>query len=341
MTISKRTLFLHIGMHKTGSTSIQGTLDGYRGDQVHYANFGHCNHGIAATTVFSRARYDYHYHRNRGFGAAEIDRLAIKWREDLTHSIEGCPGNLILSGEDLCHLGHEDLSSVRDFFVGHFDEIRVIAYVRDPVGYCSSFFQQVVRGGLTDFTVPLPSYRYRFEKYLDVFGSSSVDFIKFSRVGLYNGCVVEDFARRVGVDLDVGMKVITNEALPRQAVALAYRHNRSGLIRPGNAKIVKARARALGCLSEMFEGKFVLSDALVRESLDASDISWMEQAAGFSIFAESSSGNAGEVGSEADLLAIAEQAESELRAWVRARGYQKQSDDLMHAMVMGLLSESQ
>ena len=341
MTSNARALHLHVGMHKTGSTAIQRTLEGYRSDQVHYAAFGESNHSIAAKTVFCKGRHGYHYHRNRGLSATKIDELADKWRSQLRRSIAECPGNLIISGEDICTISREDLFDLRDFFVNDFEQVRVLAYVREPVSFCSSYFQQVVRGGLVDFTVPVPAYRSRFEKILDVFGAKQVTFVRFARDEFVQGCVIEDFARRTGVDLSETPKIVTNESLPLEAVALAYQHNRSGLIQPGNAALVAARSRALQKLAELFDTPFLLAEDVVRAALDSGDIDWMEDTAGFALRPTTKTEGQEAVRDESHLLGAAQAAEPKLMRWLQQRGLDHHSDNPMHALVMAYLAESE
>ena len=45
---------IHIGMHKTGSTSIQRSLQGYRDDRFQYARLGKtANHSLAMYSLFA------------------------------------------------------------------------------------------------------------------------------------------------------------------------------------------------------------------------------------------------------------------------------------------------
>ena len=79
---------------------------------------------------------------------------------------------------------------------------------------------------------------------------------------------------------------------------------------------------------------------LVREALDTSDVDWMERVAGFSLSPSTATQSAAAIASEADLLTAAAQAEPQLRAWLAAHGYDAHAESPMHALVMGLLSES-
>ena len=46
-------LFLHIGMHKTGSSSIQFSLNGFENESIRYAKLGFENHSVPIYTAFS------------------------------------------------------------------------------------------------------------------------------------------------------------------------------------------------------------------------------------------------------------------------------------------------
>ena len=71
-------VILHIGMHKTGSTSIQLSLNGYDDGETIYANLENINHAFPIYTIFSANRYDYHW-KNLGFNLSEIDSKKEKY----------------------------------------------------------------------------------------------------------------------------------------------------------------------------------------------------------------------------------------------------------------------
>ena len=47
-------VILHIGMHKTGTTSIQSAIKNFEGNRVKVASFEETNHSIPMLTIFSK-----------------------------------------------------------------------------------------------------------------------------------------------------------------------------------------------------------------------------------------------------------------------------------------------
>ena len=67
-------VILHIGIHKTGSTSIQKALKGYNKDGVKAIGFEEENHSIPMYTIFSESRYDYPIWRERNYCRGDIEK---------------------------------------------------------------------------------------------------------------------------------------------------------------------------------------------------------------------------------------------------------------------------
>ncbi len=64
---------IHIGMHKTGSTSIQKSLDGFHDQEFFYAHLGNTpNHSLAIFSLFSSHPERHHLHIARGRDSAAI-----------------------------------------------------------------------------------------------------------------------------------------------------------------------------------------------------------------------------------------------------------------------------
>src|SRR5438093_474947 len=98
-----RRCIIHIGPHKTGSTSIQKTLYLELVDQgFGYAKLGRANQGTLIHSIFSKASRTLPFHRQRARTDDEIEDYNLSARAMLEESIARTEGrNLIISGEDI------------------------------------------------------------------------------------------------------------------------------------------------------------------------------------------------------------------------------------------------
>jgi len=68
-------VILHIGQHKTGSTSIQFNLQDFDDGKSRYAQLGHPNHSVPLFTFYSHQRYRYYINYNVGRTKPEVDKI--------------------------------------------------------------------------------------------------------------------------------------------------------------------------------------------------------------------------------------------------------------------------
>lgn len=277
-------LLLHVGMHKTGSTSIQKTLNGFSLNGIKYANLGEFNHSIPMYTAFSEDPYNYHVHLNQGRTSGEIDRLRDEVLDSLRVQIAADDyRRLIISGEDISLFSKEAVERFVDFVTPYVDSVTVIAYVREPIGFSSSLFQQNVGGGSRGYSIPTPDYRMRFEKFLDAFGREKVIFRNFAKGALLNRSVVQDFAAQARIPHDSYSEKRANVSLPEEAVKLLHLFNRRGSLSVGEARLFRARQLMIQVLSDMFTTRFTLPRGICAAHLDYDDLEWMERVSGFDL----------------------------------------------------------
>ena len=111
----KKQLMLHIGLHKTGSTSIQAALKGYNKNKVRSIAFKEANHSIPMYTIFSEERYNYHIWQKEGLSKGDIDKkknayLNILIKEFKNNKVK----TLIISGEDLSVLKDHEVKALSE-----------------------------------------------------------------------------------------------------------------------------------------------------------------------------------------------------------------------------------
>lgn len=80
-------VILHIGMHKTGTSSIQDCLASFDDGTTRYAQFGVANHSIPMTTIFADDPYAYHIWRDQGAAASLVDQRRSDYRAMLEQQL--------------------------------------------------------------------------------------------------------------------------------------------------------------------------------------------------------------------------------------------------------------
>jgi hypothetical protein len=300
---------IHIGMHKTGSTSIQRSLQGFRDDRFQYARLGKtANHSLAMYSLFVPHPEQHPLHKTHRPDAAALSAYVAEMRAELERTIDAARGRtLLISGEDISVLPPDSLTQLRDHFRGRFDEITVVGYVRPPGGYMASGFQQRAREGAVsrlDLAREYRNYRQGFSKFDDVFGRGNVHLWKFDPGTFPGNCAVRDFCSRLGIALPVRRIVRFNESLSRQAVGLLYTYYSLGTKHGFYAGRVPQDEKLGALLAGVGSDKFRFSPDAVRPVLEKNqaDIKWMEARLGQSLHEDLGSHRPGDVREESDLL---------------------------------------
>ena len=192
-------LILHAGMHKTGSTSIQGALGQRNFPGAHYFRLGNDNHSLGCITLFQDQPEDHFAFQRRGMTAEDLVQQKQQLQQKLTRQLRKRPEQTcILSAEWMSVALKDALIRMRDQFAPHFRRIEVFGYVRPPGEFLASMLQQGIKTGGGTFNLGWPKYRQRFEKLDDVFGRENVHLRVYTSGALKNADVVEDFATGPG-----------------------------------------------------------------------------------------------------------------------------------------------
>ena len=322
-------IIIHAGMHKTGSGSIQDTFAKLDGDRVDLPTW----HGVPSwfVTLFERINPEKIVDtRHRLLGQTLERRRSGRALRPL-----------LISGEGMSYdhkRAEKGLIAMAEYLREHSGEdVRVIAYVRPPRSFMSSWFQQMCkRGSYRDMATPgvyWPRYRVRFEKLDTVFGRDNVTLKPFQRDRLEGGDVVLDFAREIGFALNPGEVVCANESMSLEAVALLYVCWRFGeRLNRSEKNYVIWRKRLVGCISGLGSRQFVPVDARTARTVgwryihprpksscrfvladtftdpvveaNRADLDWMEARLGVPLSEPAVPEGEG-IGSEAELIAVA------------------------------------
>lgn len=311
-------IFMHIGMNKAGSSSIQASFDQFDDGTTRYARIGSPNHSVKIVSLFCQNPQQNVLLSKRNLNSAALARTQAADEALLRREIALGRDTLVISGEGIGHMKVPDITAMKTYFETHGCTLKLFAYIREPFGFASSAFQQRVKGNMSSFRVGLPHYREQFESFVDVFSPDDIEFVDFRQSKLCGGSVVTDFAARIGLDpLASIVEVRRNESLSATVVALLYFWNRErGDLGRDSATNV-ARQKLTEALRQRFPGKFRLSSTLVRNALDPDDVAWMERASGIGLRFELDKPQETEPGairSEDDLAAARDAAVPELAA---------------------------
>ena len=153
-----KTCFLHLGLHKTASSSFQQTCASNRkmlGKQGLFYPLFACEHSrpkrlkINNHSVPLRCLYDQNpknYHINKRWKIKHLDEAIRDYDAQLTEALSN-DASIILSGEGLSLLSVKALSQLVERIRARGFEIRPLVLVRSPLDYAHSIAQQLIRGG--------------------------------------------------------------------------------------------------------------------------------------------------------------------------------------------------
>lgn len=300
---------IHIGMHKTGTSSIQHSLSGLNDARFVYADLGdNPNHTLALYSIFTSRAEPHYIHKEFGRDAKAIAAYEAKARNDLERAVVAAEGRtLLLSGEGLATLSAADIATMRKYFEKRFDRVTVVAYIRAPVEFILSSFQQRLKGGrIEDLFTNIGFYKNRIAKFDDIFGTEQVRLFKYDSTRFQHGCVVRDFCERLGIDLPEERIVRLNGSLTGAAARLLYIYR---VFRQGpNAKSMDREilSRLISRLALLGGDKLRLAPDHIHALLEINkaDIEWMETRLGESLREDPGESRPGDIRDESDLLTV-------------------------------------
>jgi hypothetical protein len=165
-----KNIIIHIGPHKTGSSSIQQSLKKViPTSNFTYANLiKDANHSKLLFTCFSSNYRKYHFFRNTGMSISEIDLIKDKYLIKLREYVSNTASkNIFFSAEDVSLIDYEGKKNLINFFQYFNFTLKIFYFYRKPSELASSLLQQRIKGGLTNL-VDLEN-RYSYSAHLKAF----------------------------------------------------------------------------------------------------------------------------------------------------------------------------
>lgn len=317
------TCYLHIGMHKTGSSSIQRNLARLLDDDnTIYARFSFpddlkaydqrkklpANHSYLLRSVFSKKLLPA-----RVLALNPVYKEKDSLRKSMRRFFAKHKGkNVLISAEGLVLLKEQELIRLQRFLSRFFDEIQVFAYVREPSGYIPSAYQQVLKlqwksFNFRDYEL---NYRSKLEKFFNVFSHDAVHLRFFDPKGFEGNCAVRDFSSWLGLEINREGIENANESLSREAVQIiyAYRYHERGHEKRYSSQdaFYRAERQIMRLVMRVSGNRFCLHRCIIEPILvrNKSDINWLEDKLGVKSFNSKLAEDKHCIAGESDLLQV-------------------------------------
>ncbi len=205
-------LYLHAGLEKTGTTSIQRALDKHRG-RVEKLGFFYPKATAVGKNILLGAMFCDEYKERPLFLAAvdkrggDHEKFVAMIKDELAKEYESTSAtSLILSSEFIA--GHTNLKKLRDYCDSIAEETEFVLYLREQSALLMSLYSTYIKSGGIEFGTfgqldqkALPSflnYRMLVERAEDSF-PGNVTLRIFDRKKLRGGDVIKDFLEVVGL----------------------------------------------------------------------------------------------------------------------------------------------
>jgi len=278
-------VIIHIGMHKTGSTSIQASLYGYDDGHAFYARFPEPNHSTAIRGTFSTRPEAYHQWKKLGLDAAGIQHRCVQYRVQLvTELSRDDRDTLIISGEGIGLLDDAGKAKFLQLVRQYVSRVRVVCYIRDPFEFAASYLQQNIKVGRRSCPpVVSTDYRKRLEVFSEQLQPENLIVRAFDRQSFPGGSVVADFCNIAGLDQRRISEKSANESLSAPALKLVYAFNRSNDCYAGDPVIHQARQALARWVQHAYSTGPAIQSAWFASRADLSELAYMHECFGLDL----------------------------------------------------------
>ncbi len=297
-----RKIVLHIGLPKTGTTTIQNVLHADRDfllaeEAALYPSLAP-NLSTALGTIFRDDPSKQRANKVAGLTPEEMAARGRRYLNSLDEEISsGGWDTLLLSAEGVCNLSASEMARLREWGEKYSTEWVVLVCVRHPVDWTRSVIQQLLKRGKTLRHLyekpPLPNYRLRISKAMNVFGGENVRVFDFESAIRGEGGIVKAFTQQAGLSASSGELLASrtgryNESLSLEAARVLDSMNRQRPILVGNARAPRRAGpgRELAYIRRIKGRKFDVPEWVKEDvrSLSREDVGWLNETFGLDLY---------------------------------------------------------
>ncbi len=222
--------YLHVGMYKTGSTSIQSSLYNSRNTlsnkyniQLYYGKedgFKHFFLPLASALEHYNNHLDIAYptwYKNE----VSLDQKKAEW-EHLEQFLNN-NNKIIITSEEFFMQSLDTLTSLKNLILEYGFNIKVLLYVRNPYTYLSSWWQQKLKEADISSLKKINIHQY-LKDTMSVW-EDEISIRKFERRYLYNNDILDDFCQWLGdpnIRADLIEPTASNIGYNNSSTILAY-----------------------------------------------------------------------------------------------------------------------
>jgi len=207
----KKKLYLHIGFHKTGTSSLQEFFHNNRKELL--------KNGVCYIKSFDSrfpANVDLSWAINSNpppwasFKEGSPSEIISFYNEQLKSNV--CD-KVIISSEDFCLYDRqpETIKNLKHYLSDY--DVKVVAYIRDPLEFVISLYCHAVRAGAVKCDLKThisghykffaADYHSRLALWLKIFGKENMIIKKYSPKEFVNGSLVDDFFNAIDTKIDI------------------------------------------------------------------------------------------------------------------------------------------
>ncbi|MBB1304065.1 MULTISPECIES: hypothetical protein [Pseudoalteromonas] len=197
-----RELTLHIGAHKTGTSTVQNWM---------YNNQRFLKKNSVTPFFIENGKSAVQVNQTYYFDHSKIKNGSVFIKEQLAINLKKCTGKRVVMSSECFSWIHdkEQLEQFKASLGAHFSSIKILIYIRRQDRQALSHYQQRAKSweaeghyfkgdnkafpSLDKNANSYLNYYDHFAMWGDVFGDENITFKVFDRLELKNNCVVSDF----------------------------------------------------------------------------------------------------------------------------------------------------
>lgn len=292
---------IHIGIDKTGSTTIQNTLFSVRSKllsdaQILYPSI-RANQSIHLGTIFrDKPPPKLQLIEPDATDESSVARVREKFRASLDEDLANPNWHtLVISAESLCDFYPKAIARLIEWLTEYVSDISVVAYVRHPVDWTRSVVQQELKAGKTlDHiyeNMRRPNWRQRFTPWLDAVGLERFRLVSFDDARENDG-IMASFCDAAGLPretiLSLAPAISANESMSLEAVLLVDSLNRQRPLFIDGKLSPERRWRGIGAIRSVPGNRFCLSaEHAAKVRVDSRpDLEWLNVTFGTNLYSD-------------------------------------------------------